>query len=81
MQYRVARMPMAAVLRTRTLSETRGFLKILIDGQSDRILGFTAFGPEAGELMAVVHTAMLGQMPFPILQQAFDDLFLTLSPR
>jgi pyruvate/2-oxoglutarate dehydrogenase complex dihydrolipoamide dehydrogenase (E3) component len=69
-QYRVASMPMAAVLRTRTLSETRGFLKILIDGQSDRILGFTAFGPEAGELMAVVHTAMLGQMPFPILRDA-----------
>jgi len=70
MQYRVASMPMAAVLRTRTLSETRGFLKMLIDTQSDRILGFTAFGPEAGELMAVVQTAMLGQMPFPILRDA-----------
>jgi pyruvate/2-oxoglutarate dehydrogenase complex dihydrolipoamide dehydrogenase (E3) component len=70
MQYRVASMPMAAVLRTRTISETRGFLKMLIDGQSDRILGFTAFAPEASELMAVVHTAMLGQMPFPILRDA-----------
>jgi pyruvate/2-oxoglutarate dehydrogenase complex dihydrolipoamide dehydrogenase (E3) component len=67
MQYRVASMPMAAVLRTRTLSETRGFLKMLLDTQSDRILGFTAFGPEAVELMAVVHIAMPGQMPFPIL--------------
>jgi len=34
-------MPMAAVLRAMTLSETRGFVKMLIDAQTDRILGFT----------------------------------------
>jgi pyruvate/2-oxoglutarate dehydrogenase complex dihydrolipoamide dehydrogenase (E3) component len=34
MAYRVAKAPMAAVLRTRTLSETRGFLKALIAGDS-----------------------------------------------
>ena len=39
---------MAAVLRARTLSETRGFMKALIDTESDRILGFTAFGVDAG---------------------------------
>ena len=53
--YRVARMPMAAVLRTRTNSEPRGFMKMLIDESSDRILGFTLFGAEASELMATVH--------------------------
>jgi pyruvate/2-oxoglutarate dehydrogenase complex dihydrolipoamide dehydrogenase (E3) component len=37
--YRLAKIPMAAVLRTRTLSETRGFMKALIDTESDRILG------------------------------------------
>lgn len=42
--YRLAKIPMVAVLRTRTLSETRGFLKALIDTDSDRILGFTALG-------------------------------------
>src|SRR5262249_36810411 len=57
--YRIARLPMAAVLRMRTLSETRGFMKALIGGD-DRILGFTAFGAEASEQMAVVQTAMLG---------------------
>src|SRR5262249_36119811 len=61
--YRVWKLPMAAVLRTRTLSETRGFMKALI-GPDDRILGFTVFGAEASELMAVVQTAMVAGMPY-----------------
>jgi pyruvate/2-oxoglutarate dehydrogenase complex dihydrolipoamide dehydrogenase (E3) component len=67
---RVARLPMAAVLRTRTTGETRGFMKALVDGRSDRILGFTMFGPEAGEVMAVVQTAMLAGMPYTGLRDA-----------
>jgi pyruvate/2-oxoglutarate dehydrogenase complex dihydrolipoamide dehydrogenase (E3) component len=49
---RVARIPMAMMLRTHTLSQTPGSAKALI-GADDRILGFTAFGAEAGEMMAV----------------------------
>ena len=41
-----------------------------IDKTSDRILGFTAFGAEASELMAVVQTAMLGELPFTTLRDA-----------
>jgi pyruvate/2-oxoglutarate dehydrogenase complex dihydrolipoamide dehydrogenase (E3) component len=67
--YRIARLPMALVLRTRTLSQTRGFMKALI-GDDDRILGFTAFGAEASESMAVVQTAMLGGMPYMVLRDA-----------
>jgi pyruvate/2-oxoglutarate dehydrogenase complex dihydrolipoamide dehydrogenase (E3) component len=67
--YRIAKMPMAMVLRTRTLSETRGFIKALI-GSDDHILGFTVFGAEASELMAVVQTAMLGGMPYTALRDA-----------
>lgn len=68
--YRLATRPMSAVLRTRTLSEPRGFMKMLIDSGSDRILGFTVFGAEASELMATVQTAMLGQLPFTVLRDA-----------
>ncbi|MEA3181289.1 MAG: hypothetical protein QOI59_4812 [Gammaproteobacteria bacterium] len=68
--YRIARIPMASVLRTRTISEPRGFLKALIDAHSDRILGFTAFGAEAGELIAVVQTAMLTGAPYTVLRDA-----------
>jgi pyruvate/2-oxoglutarate dehydrogenase complex dihydrolipoamide dehydrogenase (E3) component len=64
--YRIARMPMAMVLRTHTLSQTRGFMKALI-GADDRVLGFTAFGAEASELMAAVQTAMVGNIPYTVL--------------
>ena len=67
--YRIATMPLSMVLRTRTLSQTRGFMKALV-GADDRILGFTALGAEASELMAVVQTAMLGGMPYTALRDA-----------
>jgi pyruvate/2-oxoglutarate dehydrogenase complex dihydrolipoamide dehydrogenase (E3) component len=68
--YRVLTLPMAAVLRTRTLSEPRGFMKMLIAADSDQILGFTVFGAEASELMAAVQTAMIGRIPYPALRGA-----------
>jgi pyruvate/2-oxoglutarate dehydrogenase complex dihydrolipoamide dehydrogenase (E3) component len=68
--YRLAKMPMAAVLRAVTLSETRGFVKILIDEQTDHILGFTALGVEGSEMMAAVQTAMLGGLPYTVLRDA-----------
>jgi pyruvate/2-oxoglutarate dehydrogenase complex dihydrolipoamide dehydrogenase (E3) component len=68
--YRLAKIPMLADLRTRTLSETRGFMKVLIDVKSDRILGFTAFGVEAGEIMASVQVAMIAGLPYTALRDA-----------
>lgn len=68
--FRTARLPMAAVLRTRTTSEPRGFMKMLVAEDSDRILGFTVFGSEASELLATVQTAMLGGLPFTSLRDA-----------
>ena len=68
--YRLAKMPMAAVLRAVALVETRGLLKMLIDTQSDRILGFAALGVEGSEMMAAVQTAMLGRLPYTVLRDA-----------
>jgi pyruvate/2-oxoglutarate dehydrogenase complex dihydrolipoamide dehydrogenase (E3) component len=68
--YRLAKMPMAGVLRAVAIGETRGFVKMLVDAESDRILGFTAFGAEGSEMMAVVQTAMLGGLPYTILRDA-----------
>ena len=68
--YRLAKAPMVAVLRTRTLSETRGFMKALIDTESDRILGFTVFGVDAGEIMASVQIAMIARLPYSALREA-----------
>jgi pyruvate/2-oxoglutarate dehydrogenase complex dihydrolipoamide dehydrogenase (E3) component len=68
--YRVAKMPTAAVLRAVALGETRGFLKMIIDAGSDRILGFTVLGVEGSEMMAAVQTAMLGGLPYTALRDA-----------
>ena len=67
---RVARLPMVMILRTRTLGETTGFVKVLVAADDDRILGFAMIGPEAGEVMTVVQTAMLAGMPYTGLRDA-----------
>jgi pyruvate/2-oxoglutarate dehydrogenase complex dihydrolipoamide dehydrogenase (E3) component len=66
---RVAKLPISAVLRTTATDETQGFMKVLV-GADDRILGFTMIGSEAGEVMAVVQTAMLAKLPYPVLREA-----------
>lgn len=66
---RVAKLPMAAVLRTRTTGQTEGFMKAVI-GPDDRILGFTMLGAEAGEVMAAVQVAMLAGLPYTALRDA-----------
>jgi pyruvate/2-oxoglutarate dehydrogenase complex dihydrolipoamide dehydrogenase (E3) component len=66
---RIAKLPTSAVLRTQTTDERQGFMKALV-GDDDRILGFTILGPEAGEVVAVVQTAMLADLPYPRLRDA-----------
>jgi pyruvate/2-oxoglutarate dehydrogenase complex dihydrolipoamide dehydrogenase (E3) component len=68
--YRLTKIPMIAVLRTRTLSEIRGFMKALIETESDRILGLTVFGVGAGELIAPVQVAMIAGLPYTALRDA-----------
>lgn len=68
MDVRVATVPTSVVPRARTLGETRGFLKAVVDAGSSRILGFAMLGPEAGEVAAVVQIAMLGRLPFTALR-------------
>ena len=67
---RIATLPMNGVLRTRTLGETAGFMKVLVEASGDRILGFTMIGPDAGEVMAAVQTAMLGGLPYTVFRDA-----------
>jgi pyruvate/2-oxoglutarate dehydrogenase complex dihydrolipoamide dehydrogenase (E3) component len=66
----VARLPMASVLRTRTISETEGFMKALLAPQDGRILGFTMVGAEAGEVMTVVQMAIQAKADYKALRDA-----------
>ncbi len=68
--YRLFKVPMETNLRARTLSETRGFVKALVGADSDRILGFTALGVGAGEIMATVQIAMIALLPYTALRDA-----------
>jgi pyruvate/2-oxoglutarate dehydrogenase complex dihydrolipoamide dehydrogenase (E3) component len=68
--YRLFKIPMEMVLRARTLSETRGFLKALVELDGDRILGFTAFGVGGGEIMSAVQMVMIGGLPYTALLDA-----------
>src|SRR5262249_20272359 len=70
--YRLAKIPLLAVLRARSLTETRGFMKALIDTRTDRILGFSAFAVEAGEIMSTVQIAMMAGLPYSALR---DNIF------
>jgi pyruvate/2-oxoglutarate dehydrogenase complex dihydrolipoamide dehydrogenase (E3) component len=66
---RIARLPMGNVLRTEATGEKQGFMKVLI-GSDDRILGFTMIGSEAGEVTAVMQTAMLAKAPYMTVRDA-----------
>jgi pyruvate/2-oxoglutarate dehydrogenase complex dihydrolipoamide dehydrogenase (E3) component len=68
--YRLFKIPMEEVLRARTLSETRGFLKALVEMDGDRILGFAGFAVDAGEIMDSVQIAMIAGLPYTALREA-----------
>ena len=88
---RVARLAMTGVRRTATTNETQGFMKVLVGASHDRILGFTMIGAEAGEVMTVVQTAMLADMPYsrlgdailahPTMAEGLDSLLANVPPR
>jgi len=68
--YRLFKVPMASNLRSRTLTETRGFLKALVQADGDRVVGFTAFGVGAGEILGAVQFAMIAGLPYTALRDA-----------
>ena len=82
---------MKAVLRTRTLSEPRNFMKALIGADDDRVRGFTAFGAEAGELLPAVQIGMAAGLPYttlrdavitqPTMSEGLNGLFSTVPAR
>ena len=67
---RVAKLPMASIPRARTTGDTHGFMKAIVDTQSDRILGFMMVGSNAGEVVATVQMAMLGNLPYTTVRDA-----------
>jgi dihydrolipoamide dehydrogenase len=57
-EYRVGKFPFSSNGRAKCMDETEGFVKILTDGQTDRILGVHIFGPRASDLIAELVAVM-----------------------
>ncbi len=56
--YKVGKFPFMANSRAKAIDEPEGFVKILADTNSDRVLGVHIIGPHAGELIAEMAVAM-----------------------
>jgi dihydrolipoamide dehydrogenase len=56
--YKVGKFPFSANGRARAMNMTDGFVKILADAKTDKVLGAHIIGPEAGTLIAEIVTAM-----------------------
>lgn len=87
--FRVAKIPMSRVARAIEMDETRGFMKAVVDADTDQILGAAILGIEGGEVVTVLQTAMMGELPWtalrdamiahPTLSESLNNLFMTLS--
>ena len=67
---RVAKMPMNYVARAQEVDESRGFMKAIVDAETDLILGAAVLGLEGGEIMAQLQIAMMGKLPYTTLRDA-----------
>lgn len=67
---RVAKLPMASVARAIEMSETRGFIKAIVEANTNQILGCAVLGVEGGEMMAMFQIAMMGRIPYTVLKDA-----------
>ncbi|GAB1340653.1 mercuric reductase [Streptomyces sp. E-15] len=65
---RVARLPVKAIPRARTMRETRGLWKAVVDRNTEEILGVALLGPDSSEVLTVVQTAMWAGLPFTRLR-------------
>ena len=68
--FRVAKLPVTHAARARALDEMRGFMKAIVDAETNQILGAAILGIDGGEVLAVLQMAMLGQLPYTVLREA-----------
>ncbi len=67
---RVAKLPASHIARAIETNETRGFIKVIVDSNSERILGCAALCSQGGEIMSMLQIAMMGDLPYTRLQEA-----------
>jgi pyruvate/2-oxoglutarate dehydrogenase complex dihydrolipoamide dehydrogenase (E3) component len=86
---RVAKLPMTSVARALEVDETRGFIKAIVDAETNQILGAAVLGIEGGEVMSALEIAMMGKLPYtalrdgvfahPTLAESLNNLFMAMD--
>jgi pyruvate/2-oxoglutarate dehydrogenase complex dihydrolipoamide dehydrogenase (E3) component len=66
---KVAKLPMTSVARAFESAETRGFLKAIVDAETDQILGAAVLGVDGGEIASVIQVAMMGGVTASALRE------------
>ena len=67
---KIGKSPMSAVARAIEREETAGLMKLVVDAATDRILGASILGAEGGELVQILSTLMLADLPYTVLKGA-----------
>jgi len=67
---KIGKIPMSYVARAIERDEMAGLMKVIVDAANDRILGAAILGAEGGELVHVLYTLMLGNLPYTLLKGA-----------
>lgn len=67
-EYRLFKLPVAAIPKARVLQETQGIFKILVAKDSDAILGATIYAAESYELINLLALAMKAELPYTLLR-------------
>ncbi|MFL5577186.1 MAG: mercuric reductase [Gemmatimonadaceae bacterium] len=86
---RVAKLPMSSVARALEVDETHGFMKAVVDADTNQILGATVLGLDGGEIVTLFQIAMMGKLPYtalrdavfshPTLAEALNNLFTAMD--
>jgi pyruvate/2-oxoglutarate dehydrogenase complex dihydrolipoamide dehydrogenase (E3) component len=66
----VAKMSMEHSARAVESGQPLGFIKALVDVETQQVLGCAVLGMEGGEIMAMLEIAMLGRLRYPVLKEA-----------
>jgi pyruvate/2-oxoglutarate dehydrogenase complex dihydrolipoamide dehydrogenase (E3) component len=65
-----AKMPMQRVGRAREAGETQGFMKVLVDAQSQRLLGASILGLNGDEVIHSLLDVMAADRPYTVIARA-----------
>jgi pyruvate/2-oxoglutarate dehydrogenase complex dihydrolipoamide dehydrogenase (E3) component len=69
-KFKMGTYPMANVARAIERDETVGLMKVIVDGENDRILGAAILGSEGGELVQILGAMILAGAPYTVLKGA-----------